>query len=377
MAKTLEELQEELEAQKGKGIDRDLYNYNKNRYMEDDRYYRDQRNQNYNEYKNTNPYETDIAKSIMNNYRQFGGSAAKGAMAESAASNNGQLDSFGAANANRQMLDYVNEANTLIAQQYETRQDRIMQYLDRMRADAEGYYTRANNQFINGMNYDLSLMDKINEVAAQINANKQAELDRQAQVAAMAKQHQYDLENLAAQNKYNLQNLAAQSQYDLQSLAKQNEYNRKLAELQHQYELELENASAMANNNTKSSGNTKSSSTENVDDSLLGDEIAWEDKLSYVAVPSNMNGADLTKGAKKFASKVLGPKFGGRQISNAEFKNLVLNYTKSYDIEKDDIKTMGNALGLDTSWLKNYANSGLFGFTTWSPFGWFKGIHTK
>lgn len=217
MAKTLEQLQEEFESQKGKGIDQGLYDYNKGRYYEDDSYYRDERNSNYNEYKNTNPFETDIAKSIMNQYKNFGNSAAQGAAADSAASNGGNLDSFGSANANRQLLDYANQANTAILSQNETRQDRILNYLDRMKADADGYYTKADNQFTNGMNYDLSIMDKVSNVAGQINANKQAGLDRQANVDAMAQQHRYDTDTLAAQNKYDQQNLGLQHKYDLEN----------------------------------------------------------------------------------------------------------------------------------------------------------------
>lgn len=217
MAKTLEQLQEEFESQKGKGIDQGLYDYNKGRYYEDDSYYRDERNSNYNEYKNTNPFETDIAKSIMNQYKNFGNSAAQGAAADSAASNGGNLDSFGSANANRQLLDYANQANSMVLSQNETRQDRILQYLDRMKSDAEGYYNKADSQFTNGMNYDLSIMDKVNDVTGQINANKQAGLDRQANVDAMAQQHRYDTDTLAAQNKYDQQNLGLQHKYDVET----------------------------------------------------------------------------------------------------------------------------------------------------------------
>lgn len=53
---------------------------------------------------NYNPYTSDIGKAIANSYKEQGGLAARDAASDSAASNGGNLDSYAAANANRQQL---------------------------------------------------------------------------------------------------------------------------------------------------------------------------------------------------------------------------------------------------------------------------------
>lgn len=58
--------------------------------------------------KNTSAVDTAEGKSIMNYYNGLGGQAAKGATANAAGANAGNIDSYSAANANRQQLSYLN-----------------------------------------------------------------------------------------------------------------------------------------------------------------------------------------------------------------------------------------------------------------------------
>ena len=58
--------------------------------------------------KNTSAVDTPEGKSIMSYYNGLGGQAAKGATANAAGANAGNIDSYSAANANRQQLSYLN-----------------------------------------------------------------------------------------------------------------------------------------------------------------------------------------------------------------------------------------------------------------------------
>lgn len=60
------------------------------------------------EYAYGNPFERDEGKSIMANYKFQGETARDNAMASGGASNGGNIDSYAAANANRQQLAYTN-----------------------------------------------------------------------------------------------------------------------------------------------------------------------------------------------------------------------------------------------------------------------------
>lgn len=68
-----------------------------------------------------NPYESEIGKSIMEDYKLRGDVAADGAIADGAGSNGGNIDSFAAANAKRQQLAFTNAGKQAVLADYNSR----------------------------------------------------------------------------------------------------------------------------------------------------------------------------------------------------------------------------------------------------------------
>ena len=323
---SLDRLLSQLETEKANGgIDKGMYDYLKNQYVTADQKYNNELDTNYNEYKNTNAFSTDRAKEIMKNYQAQGYEKASNEIASGAAENGGNLDSFAASNALRQQLSFTNEGAKMVLQENETRQDRLLNYLDRMKANAEGYYAKTDKLATDDLNFKTTIGGRIANVYGQINANEQAERDRQAAAALQAQQAASEMER----SKYQLK---AAGYDDKRSAA-------------------LPGVGSAVYLGAKSMQNE------------VPEKVSWGDQLSTSYVPEDLDGAGLTKGGRKFAYYVLGNQYKGKQISNQEYKDLILKYTQDYDVEQRDAQNMANALGLDSKWLDDYGNKGL---GTWS-----------
>lgn len=70
---------------------------------------------------NHNPYESEIGKSIMKDYKFQGETASDNATASGGASNGGNIDSYAAANANRQQLAFTNAGKQAVLNDFNTR----------------------------------------------------------------------------------------------------------------------------------------------------------------------------------------------------------------------------------------------------------------
>ena len=70
---------------------------------------------------NYNPYESAIGKSIMEDYKFKGKTASDNAVASGGASNGGNIDSYAAANANRQQLAFTNAGKQAVLNDFNTR----------------------------------------------------------------------------------------------------------------------------------------------------------------------------------------------------------------------------------------------------------------
>jgi hypothetical protein len=70
---------------------------------------------------NHDPYESKIGKSIMENYKFQGKTASDNEVASVGASNGGNIDSYAAANANRQQLAFTNAGNQAILNDFNAR----------------------------------------------------------------------------------------------------------------------------------------------------------------------------------------------------------------------------------------------------------------
>ena len=223
----LSTLLSQLEAEKNNGsIDNDLYNYIKKQYYAADKQYNSELSKNYNEYSNTDPLTSDRAKSILNQYQAKGYNAINGAIADS--SGNGSIDSFAVANGLRQQQDFTNQAMDKILMQNETRQDRIMQYLNQMKGNSEGYFSKTDKMKTDDTLYKANIGERIANVYSQINTNQQAERNRQAQLQLQKEAAAQQAANLKLQSKLEreaaAQNLRLQAQLQAEAEERQRKY---------------------------------------------------------------------------------------------------------------------------------------------------------
>ena len=70
---------------------------------------------------NYNPYESEIGKAIMEDYKFKGKTASDNAVASGGASNGGNIDSYAAANANRQQLAFTNAGKQAVLSDFNAR----------------------------------------------------------------------------------------------------------------------------------------------------------------------------------------------------------------------------------------------------------------
>ena len=70
---------------------------------------------------NHNPYESEIGKSIMEDYKFKGKTASDNAVASDAGTNGGNIDSYASANANRQQLAFTNAGKKAVLEDFDKR----------------------------------------------------------------------------------------------------------------------------------------------------------------------------------------------------------------------------------------------------------------
>ena len=192
-----------LEADKKKGIiDQQTYNYMKNQYFASDKKYNTELDSNYNSYKNTDPLKTDTSKSILSEYQAKGYNAMNNEIAGGASNNGGNVDSFAAANALRQQLDFTNQGVDKAIAANETHQDRLMNYLNMMKNNTEGYYSKVDSMQKQNLQYQLDIGNRINSIASQMGAGEEAAKERANQQYMLQQQKKAELEKMAKQYQY-------------------------------------------------------------------------------------------------------------------------------------------------------------------------------
>lgn len=128
--------------------------------------------------KNTNYYDTDTAKNIMSYYNAQGGKAANEATAEGMAQNSGNIDSYAAANALRQQLDFTNAGNQAVLNQYNAQAGNMLDTLKALGVDVGDAQDRMLGLLGGNQAYNAELAGQYNAGAADIlgliNQNAQA-----------------------------------------------------------------------------------------------------------------------------------------------------------------------------------------------------------
>ena len=113
----------------------------------------------------SNPYESDIGKSIMNFYNMQGGKGASEATAEAAATNAGNIDSYSAANANRQRLAFTNAGTEAIRNQYNATTANLLNTLQQFGINVGDLIAKHNENVKNQQAYNAELMGQYTEGA--------------------------------------------------------------------------------------------------------------------------------------------------------------------------------------------------------------------
>lgn len=124
--------------------------------------------------KNTDYYSTPEGKSILQNYQLQGNTAANDSTANSASSNSGNIDSYSAANANRQQLAYTNAGNQAVLNQKNSNVGNMLSTLESLGVDMGDLYDKMVNLHQGDQSYNLGLAGEYttgqNNTASQIQA---------------------------------------------------------------------------------------------------------------------------------------------------------------------------------------------------------------
>lgn len=118
--------------------------------------------------KTGNPYETDVAKSIMQYYNAQGGKAANEVTAEGIAQNAGNIDSYAAANALRQQLDFTNAGNQAVLNQYNAQSGKMLETLKALGVDVGDAQDRLMGILGSNQAYNAELAGQYNDGTAEI-----------------------------------------------------------------------------------------------------------------------------------------------------------------------------------------------------------------
>ncbi len=128
--------------------------------------------------KDTDFMQTPEGKSIMANYGQVGGQQAGNASAAAAGNNSGNIDSYSAANANRQQLAYTNAGTAAVLNQKNSNVGNMLATLQSLGVDVGDLQSRmiAKNQ--GDQSYNLGLMGQYTQ--GQDNTGKQLQAQQDA-----------------------------------------------------------------------------------------------------------------------------------------------------------------------------------------------------
>lgn len=419
-------------------------------------------NQEYEDLKNTNPFETETAKSILAKYDLAGLQGRDNAVASSAGSNGGNIDSFAAANALRQQASLVNQGQQAVLSAHQQKLDHAKALLSDMgvnidrvfnqdetaknndttrkstMASVSGYtpsdWTIQNDAFLknfvddNGKlkseYYNTDFQDLINKAKASGNAdlaNKYAILRGLKIFGDFTNYGKYLNEGDVSYVKPNRTadyDLTKQQIDSAERISKANNEtslaatNAELASNERIADKEAQNAKDLAaiqaknaldqleyNTNYGTQAGSKPSLTAaqaasaikngEKSQSVIDAYNYWYGTNYTVDNPPNLSGTDASwasdgdagsssgtdyekalntvyekssKTVRDYIRNELEPLVTQSDVTETELKNHLINNSQKYDLEVKDIKGICEALGVDSKWVDNYKNKGLFGW---------------
>ena len=257
-------------------------------------------------------------ENLMAQYQLGGQSAAKGALASGAAGNSGNIDSYAAANANRQQLAYTT-AGTQAALDAYAHQLAAWQNAFGGAAGLLDSAAMRNNEAleIGAKYYDTDSMERQNAL------NRAAELERakyQAQIDELAEQLGYDRAIYEADRDYD----SAKLDFDLAK------YQEQLAAAQQAAQTAGQTTAQQTTSGTSTQGNTLA-------DTYTGTEIA-EEILAIVNDPT-VSSSFGVKNWSDFEAKLI-----ENGIPEAEAQKLRSEFEKKYPDTFKVITTTGGTV---------------------------------
>lgn len=112
-----------------------------------------------NSFVKSDPLSTDWGKSIMDTYNVYGGKAAGNATANAVASNSGNIDSYSAANANRQRQSYINAGNEAVRNMFDAKTQQLINTLQQYGVNMDSIFGNYNTTIGNQQAYNSALAD--------------------------------------------------------------------------------------------------------------------------------------------------------------------------------------------------------------------------
>lgn len=331
-------------------------------------------NQEYEDLKKTNPFETETGKAILAKYDLAGLQGRDNAVAENAGSNDGNIDSFAAANALRQQSSLVNQGQMVALEAHQQKLDHARALLSDMGVNID----RVFNQDETAKNNDVARKSEIASVSGytptewsiQNDAFLKNFVDENGKLKAEYNDTDFQelINNAKAQgntelaNKYAILrglkifgNFSAYGKYlnqgDVAYVQPQRTADYDLTKQQ------LESAERVAkgeNDTTLALADKEAASAiAQIKEAAKYSNDGSDDYAAYNVLLSMWPVNETEKRA--FIEEFIKPVYEGKETITPEgLKQLIITNSEKYNIDVDDAQKICQAFDVSTDWLNQY-----------------------
>lgn len=310
--------------------------------------------------KNHNPYESDIGKSIMGGFRVQGDRSAGNAIAESASTNSGNLDSFAAAEGARQRAAFEQLGTQAVLEDFNTRMGHLNDIFNNLGIYHQNQYASMGDTISRGAAIAQQVFDQGFSDRQLESAERMATGQNETSLALADKEAKNNIDTINAETqgrKEIIQESAKYSTRDDKSYTYQN--GVKVGDENGKPILTKEQATEMNDSGNNSEQVKYALDYYGENGGTNSNDDAWAVFLQYFPEGSEVD--DNASKLRNFLNEQLKPYYdSGRRIDEEVIENLIVgnnaknsNSTK-YDIDTIEAKAICNALGLDPSWVDKY-----------------------
>lgn len=346
-------------------------------------------NKEYEDLKSTNPFDTEEGKAILAKYDLAGLQGRDNAVASTAGSNGGNIDSYAAANALRQQAALVNQGQQTVLSAYQQKLDHALSLLSDMgvnisRVHADNETTKQNDFAIEAEKATISGYTPSSWIEGATNPYLNAdgtlkseylteEFDNtggfstiiaNAEKAGNTQAVQFAKE---ARAKKIFGNYAKYAQYDDGNYAFTTPTRTSAHELE---EKALEDAKEIALDGNKTTENVAGINAKNeldlVDANKNAQKELIEESAKYGATAEGtwddiISSFDSEEDSEttSFMNKFIKPMYNSTTLyGESELENVIATNSKTYHIEMATARAICALLGLSDAWLENYEEKG-------------------